>query len=148
MKIGDPPPPRQKPRRSEDNRRIVGYEITAQQRQMVVMLKGIGADDETIALQVGVSKSTLRRHFPNELKTGRNWLAGRLGIQAVNMAMNGDRSMLIFVLKTQFGWKESGRVEHTGANGGAIQLENLTTEQLRSLLNTTGENSTSSSSPS
>ena len=64
MKIGDPPPPRQKPRRSEDNRRIVGYEITAQQRQMVVMLKGIGADDETIARAFSLEAQEQERAAP------------------------------------------------------------------------------------
>jgi hypothetical protein len=36
--------------------------------------------------------------------------------------MDGNTSAAMFYLKTQAGWKETNVQEHTGANGGAIQV--------------------------
>jgi len=136
---GEIKPEKSKSSRTEDNRRIKEFETTQLQRQMVIFMKGCGVDHEGIALQIGCSKSTLEKKFKAELNTGKNWLHGRASIKAVTMALSGDRAMLSLLLKTQFGWRESGRVEHTGANGGAIQLETLANEQLHSLLASLGE---------
>lgn len=93
------------------------------------------ADADTIAGYMGISRDTLDRHFKRELKEGRFMMIATLGAKAIDMAMKGDRTMLIFVLRTQGKWNT--RVELAGPDGGPLRfvdvsqaLENYSDEQL------------------
>src|SRR5690242_17483082 len=55
---------------------------------------------DAIAAYMGISRDTLDRHYPEELKAGRFELVAKLGGMAVKMALEGDRTMLIFCLRT------------------------------------------------
>jgi hypothetical protein len=90
---------------------------------------------DTIANYMGISRDTLDRHYPDELKTGRFLLVAKLGGMAVKMALAGDRTMLIFCLRTLGKWNT--RVEVTGPGGGPVRftdissiLETYTDDQL------------------
>lgn len=96
------------------------------------------ADADTIAGFMGISRDTLDRHYPKELKEGRFEMIATLGAKAIQMAMAGDRTMLIFVLRTQGKWNT--RIEVTGKDGGPLRyvdlskvLESYSDEQLEAL---------------
>jgi hypothetical protein len=93
------------------------------------------ADAETIAGYMGISRDTLDKYYARELKEGRFMMIATLGAKAIDMAMKGDRTMLIFVLRTQGKWNT--RLELTGKDGSPLRhidiskvLETYSDEQL------------------
>lgn len=61
-----------------------------------------------------ISEPTLRAHFGPALAKGRARAAVALKQLAFDMAVAGDRTMLIFLLKTKHGYSETVKVETTG----------------------------------
>lgn len=79
-----------------------------QQRANVRMLASEGIPQETIARVVGVSKSTLKRHCPEELHLGTLTANARLVAVAFDMAISGEHpEMTRFLLRCKMGWIES-----------------------------------------
>lgn len=95
---------------------------------------GIPADD--IARSVGISHDTLRKHYRDELDLG-TVKANTAVAQSLYKKATGDGTSsvtaAIFWLKTRAGWRETVALEHTGANGGPIEVKrasDLTDDQL------------------
>lgn len=108
---------------------------TAAQRQDVESWVRAGCTAADIGILLDVSRQTVERHFKRELELGRARLKVALGGKLVKMALAGDKTSLIFWLRTQAKWNV--RVEHTGADGGAIKtfdLGGLATDEKRVLL--------------
>lgn len=89
-----------------------------------------------IARLIGVSLATLRRHFADDLEHGRAEMLAAIGAQVVNRAIDadakdgdgkplakGDLDAQKFILARLGGW--STKVEHSGPDGGPIQLFDL-----------------------
>lgn len=93
---------------------------------------------EEIAHILGVSQRTLHNRFDDQpgvraayekgIAKGHAVVKGRLRQQIDS----GNVTATIFYLKTQCGWKETDRLEHSGPGGGPIQHEDLS--RLRSEL--------------
>lgn len=91
-------------------------------------LAGVGCTQEEILFCVpwGLpndrhpTEKTLRKHFRAELDRGHALSGMQLKKRAYDMAVGGDKTMLIFVLKTQFGWRETVAVENSGPNGAPL----------------------------
>lgn len=95
------------------------YEPTDEDRANVrTWIKVTSAD--AIAGFMGISRDTLDRHYKEELSAGRFELVAKLGGIAIKMALEGDRTMLIFCLRTIGKW--SSRLELTGPNGGPMHF--------------------------
>lgn len=77
----------------------------------------------TAYYHVPCSPSTVERHFKTERQLGRAKLKVALGGKLVKMALEGDKTALIFWLRTQAKWNT--RVEHVGADGGPIKTFDL-----------------------
>jgi len=76
-------------------------------------------DAASIALKLGISRDTLDRHFKKELAEGRFEAVAHIGGHLLKKAMSGNLDAQKFYLRTQGKW--NARVEHTGADGGAIR---------------------------
>jgi DNA-binding Lrp family transcriptional regulator len=84
-------------------------EPSDKERNMVKLLAAVGIPQEDIADALGMSRRNLARRFAHELAHGAKAVHAKLAAKAVTMAAAGDRTMLIFVLKTKFGWREKDR---------------------------------------
>ncbi len=53
-------------------------------------------------------------------KRGKARAIGAIAQSLIQKARGGDTTSMIFYLKTQAGWRETDRLEHTGAEGGPV----------------------------
>jgi hypothetical protein len=67
-----------------------------------------------IALIVGCSVDTLERRFADVIETGRADVRKSLRRKQVELAMKGDRTMLIWLGKQLLGQRDEQRLEHAG----------------------------------
>lgn len=101
---------------------------TPEQRRDVEAWVRAGCTADDIAILLDKSRATVDRHFKRELALGRAKLKVALGGKLVKMALEGDKTALIFWLRTQAKWNV--RVEHTGADGGPIKTYDLSQFEL------------------
>lgn len=98
-----------------------------------------------IAIQLGISRATLERHFRDDIDLGRAQMISAIGAQMIQRALRGndalgadgnplcpgDLDAQKFILARLGGW--STKIEHTGKDGGPIatvDLSNLSDEEL------------------
>ena len=96
---------------------------TDEKRAIVRTLAKYGVRQYDIAVQIGVTKCTLLKYYRDDLDAGMAEAAEGLAKTAYQMAMDGDVRMMIFLLKTRLGYKETTRVECSGPDGAPIQAE-------------------------
>ena len=106
--------------KERDKKEHVPTETT---RADVVKYSSIGLPADVIATLIGVSESTLKRHYIPELQDGQAKKKVMIASWAFGAAKKGKDSMIMFLCKTQLGWRETDRLELTGQNGGPIQLQ-------------------------
>lgn len=105
------------------------HEPTSQFRSNVSLMAAVGIPHDMIALKIGINQDTLRKYYRKELDLGKVEMLTRVGGRAYQRAMGngpGSATLIQFILKTQGGWKETDRLELTGADGGPVQTEELT----------------------
>lgn len=96
---------------------------TDEKRAIVRALAKYGVRQYDIAVQIGVTTGTLVKYYRPELDAGMAEAAEGLAKTAYQMAMDGDVRMMIFLLKTRLGYKETTRVECSGPDGEPIKTE-------------------------
>lgn len=109
---------------------------TEQQRRDVEAWTRAGLTADGCAELLGISRATVDRHFKAELRISRLKVQAAIGASLVRKALAGNLTAQIFYLRTQAKWNV--RIEHTGADGGAIKtfdLSALAIEEKRVLLN-------------
>ena len=103
------------------------HEPTDVTRKQVEMCCGMGWNHDQIARFMCISDETLRRHYKHELSVGKGQILYKVAQSLYEMALDPNHrsaaACAMFIMKTQAGWRETNRVEHTGADGGAIQTE-------------------------
>lgn len=99
------------------------FEPTDAERKQVEAMSGYGLPIEQIAVLVrnGIDSDTLRKHFAQELISGKAKANGQVGKTLFQKAMAGDTAAAIWWSKTQMRWKEVQQHELTGADGAPIQ---------------------------
>lgn len=68
-----------------------------------------------------ISKTTLFKHFPNELAEGHMKVRAFVINKLFRLIQNDEPSAIYFYLKTQCGWRE--RMEVSGPDGGPVKVE-------------------------
>lgn len=89
------------------------YLPTDEDAAKVEALASIGTPEKDIALYIGISESTLKRHYPDLLNrslTEKNLAMAKTLYQA---GIDGDVKAMMFWLKTRAGWQEKTQVEIT-----------------------------------
>ena len=123
------------------------FRATEEQKDLVMQLAAFGLRHADIALFVkkpngqAISEPTLLKNFKVELDTGKLKANVKVAQTLFKKAVGGDTTSMIFWLKAQGGWKDSQRVEVTGANGKdlipktqALNISKDTTpEQMRAM---------------
>lgn len=96
---------------------------TDEKRAIVRALAKYGVRQHDIAVQIGVAKGTLAKYYSEDLDAGMAEAAEGLAKTAYQMAMDGDVRMIIFLLKTRLGYRETTRIECSGPDGEPIKTE-------------------------
>jgi hypothetical protein len=89
------------------------FQPTEEQRRMVKTLAGYGVKHNQIAALLDLaSTTTLRKHFPEELRQGALEAKAQLLGTLFKMAVSGRHpAMTMFWLKTRSNWSEKGNQE-------------------------------------
>ena len=95
------------------------HKPAAEDRKQVEMLAGLGIPQEQICLLVqgGIDEKTLRKYYAEELVAGVAKANSQVSKSLFKKATSGDTTAQIWWTKTRMGWKDTSRVEHTGADG-------------------------------
>jgi DNA-binding XRE family transcriptional regulator len=98
------------------------HEPTAETRTKVNALASVGTPQDQIALVIGISKNTLIKHYRRELDVAMVIANAQVAQSLYQQAKSGNTSAAIFWMKCRAGWVDKQSIEHTGPNGGAIDL--------------------------
>lgn len=123
-------PPKRGP--GQPKRGPLPWQPTPEQVAKIKLYAGLGSTQEQIAAMLGVCVDTMSKN-PESRKAWETGLAETIAKVAgslVKKALGGDTASAIFYLKTQAGWKETVRSEHTGKDGGPIEYQNLSDEEV------------------
>jgi hypothetical protein len=105
---------------------------TEDQRRQVRALAQVfpPAAQRYIAVKMGISETTLKKHFRDDLDIGRADMLATVGAQFINAAIDannplskGDRDAQKFILARLAGW--SNKVELSGKDGGPVETVDL-----------------------
>jgi transcriptional regulator with XRE-family HTH domain len=103
----------------------------------VELLASRGLSQAQIALQLGISESTLynrkreTKEFAEAIKNGRNRGIAYIANKLYEKASAGDNACMMFFLKTQGGWSEKSKVELTGEDGQPVKIQNVFINDLK-----------------
>ena len=106
------------------------WEPTAVDRAKVEVGAAMGWTVDQIAAAIGVSRDTIERHCRDELDAGAQAANLKVGGALFAKAMKGDVTAIIWWEKTRSGMKDASRVEHTGKDGGPIEYQSLSDEEI------------------
>lgn len=101
------------------------YIPTDKDRRLVEHLSGLGVPVKSIAALIGdesISVGTLYNNFRSELDSGKAKMHTK-ACQILASQIEHDKTLLIFYLKTQCGWSEVSKIEHTGTDGGPMRVK-------------------------
>jgi len=106
------------------------FKPTPKQRQLVEEAAGYGLKQADIARFLKCDINTLYKYFRRELDNGKfklDMLAGNTILKSMGHAVD-ERVRLDaarFYAARRMGWKENVGLEHTGADGGAIEVKDV-----------------------
>lgn len=101
--------------------------LTAEQIAQVEKLAAV-LNQEQIADFFGIDADTFRAICARDPAVSRSYKKGRSNAAAsiagnlIQQARDGNTTAAIFYLKTQCGWREAQKLEHTGDGGGPVRF--------------------------
>ena len=105
--------------------------VTREARNLVGAYMIAGLSQEQAARALCISVETLHRHYRHELDNAHADAVAGVGGSLLQRAMAGDTQSAIFYLKTRGRWSETSKVEHSGPDGGKIEVaQNVTATAL------------------
>lgn len=115
---------------------IPAHEPSKEGRELVKLHALVGTKQEVIADILGIDPKTLRKYYREELDQSLAQANAVIGGALFNKAKGGDTASQIFWLKTRARWRETSVVEHTGPEGGPVQIDasKLSDQAMRELL--------------
>lgn len=105
-------------------------QLTEEQKIQVEALAALLSQDQ-IADYFGIVRNTftaMMERDPDILeryKRGKAKAIGSVAKGLLQKAQAGDTACMMFYLKTQAGWRETDRLEHTGAEGQPITFQRI-----------------------
>jgi hypothetical protein len=91
--------------------------VPTEDQRKLVKQASIFMTNAQVADFIGISETTLKKYFPEELKLGAKQANINVGSALYKSAMGGNVTAQIFWCKTRLQWKEVDRTELTGAEG-------------------------------
>lgn len=114
-----------------------GWETDPEMLKQVKKLAGFGLTAAQIADFICVSRSSFFEKkvdgtaLDTAFKEGKADAAAFVTGNLFSQIKGGNITAIIFYCKTQLGWKETSRTEHTGSEGAPIQVEDTTKVNVR-----------------
>lgn len=104
----------------------------------VQALSQYGVPQEDIAAHIGLCVETMLALYDQEYRKGKAVANAKVGKRLFEKCESGDTTALIFWAKTQMGWKETQKVDHTSSDGTmtpspVISLDGLSDEMVERL---------------
>ncbi len=96
------------------------HKPTDAQRKMVESMSAYGVPQMDISKVIGIERSTLQKHYREELDTATAKANSRVAQSLYNKALGDGSSAVtaaIFWLKTRGGWRETSNVNHISEDG-------------------------------
>jgi len=96
--------------------------------QEVEALAGLGFSEEEIAISLGISQDTIDRRkkenadIADAIKRGKAKAKRKVTSKLMEKIEAGDLGAIIWYEKTRLGFSDKQTVEHTGKDGGAIEI--------------------------
>lgn len=112
----------------------VGRPLTTLTDEQVAQVEALAAylTSEQVADYLGIGRTTFYEVMKRDPYISERYQKGRAKAIAniaqksiIQQALEGNVTAGIFYLKTQAGWKETEKHEHTGPNGGPLQVEEI-----------------------
>ena len=99
------------------------FSPTVEQRKIVEAMTGYGIPEQAIAQTLGIDAKTLRKYFRQELDLGATKANATVAQSAFRLASSGQcPAMTMFWLKCRAGWRETTILQHTGPQGGPMEI--------------------------
>lgn len=108
------------------------WEPTEAELRQIRLYAGLGSTQDQVATLVGKHVNTIKGNETAKaaFEEGKAETVAKVAGSLVAKALKGDTASAIFYLKTQAGWRETVRNEHTGKDGGPIEYANLSDEEV------------------
>lgn len=108
------------------------WQPTDEQLAKIKLYAGLGSTQEQVVAMLGISLPTFKNNVgaKEAFELGKADTIAKVAGSLVKKALAGDTASAIFYLKTQAGWRETNRTEHTGKDGGPIEYANLSDEEI------------------
>lgn len=88
--------------------------------QKVQAMAQYGLPYENIAAVIGMGVDTMKKLYEPYLEKGKALANAAVGERLFKKCQEGDTTALIFWAKTQMGWRETQRIEHSGQMTGEV----------------------------
>lgn len=82
----------------------------------------VGVPHHEISKLIGIDTKTLLKHYQHQLDTGKAKANAQVAKTLFKQAISGNTAAAIFWMKAQAGWRERHHLEHTGLDGGPLQV--------------------------
>lgn len=90
------------------------HEPTDEMRAKIEALAGYGLPQDMIGRCVGLSESTVKKYYTEEMRVGTAKASAQIAQTLFKKAMAGDTASLIFWTKARMNWSEKHIIEHQG----------------------------------
>lgn len=120
-------------------------QLSPEQIQQVETMSGLGLRVEDMAAVLGISTRTMHRRLADTSDVAAARARGRaianmnVSRKAYEMATKGNVHLIKFWLATQADWKEKHAHEHSGKDGGPIQVQPVAAMTAEELAKQTAE---------
>lgn len=125
---------KQRPKRKpgQPKRGPLPWKPTATEIARIKLYAGLGSTQDDIARLMGKASSTFRvcEAAKAAFEDGKAEIKAKVAGKLVEKALKGDTVSQIFYLKTQAGWKETSRQEHSGPDGKPIEYRDLSEDEV------------------
>jgi hypothetical protein len=121
--------PAAKRKEGQPKRGPLPWKPTKKERELVMHCVAIGMSQEQVALVMEKSVDTLQRHCRRELDAGQLQINAKIGSGLIQKALAGDTTSLIFLSKVRLGFSEKHVIQHTGPEGGPVEVEHMTAKE-------------------
>lgn len=99
------------------------HQVTPETKQQVERLKACGLSHSQIGYILGgLTDKTVEKHYKEELQHGKAKVDAFVTGKLLKKIQAEDTACIIFYLKTRMNWRETDRLELTGAEGEAIKI--------------------------